>query len=198
MTSSLRIDSYSPGDPGRYLGMDQLEDRLASLGAAPRDGGHVALLVRRRAAGLRDTPRRARLTREEGLPGDAWGRALKPHPEAQLTAVQLDVAEMIANGQPLTLFGDQLFLHLDLSQENLPTGSRLVVGEAVLEVTPQPHNGCQKFRSRFGTDALRFVSRADLRHRNFRGIYLRVITDGDVGLGDLVSVLRRGLNAAPE
>jgi MOSC domain-containing protein YiiM len=102
-----------------------------------------------------------------------------------------DVARLIANGQPLELFGDQLFVELDLSRENLPTGTRVRIGTATVEVSPKPHNGCQKFRSRFGTDALRFVARADLRHRNFRGIYVRVVEDGDVRVNDPVEVIDR-------
>jgi MOSC domain-containing protein YiiM len=128
---------------------------------------------------------------ESGMPGDSWGRQRKPSLEAQLTAMQFDVADLIANGQPLTLFGDQLFLDLDLSNANLPVGSVLRAGTATLEVTPMPHNGCRRFRARFGEGALRFVSKPDLRHLNLRGIYLKVIEAGDVGVDDEVRVLRR-------
>jgi MOSC domain-containing protein YiiM len=105
--------------------------------------------------------------------------------------MELAVAELIANGQPLTLFGDNLFLTLDLSTPNLPPGTRLRIGGAVLEVTPKEHNGCHKFRGRFGTDALRFVSTRPLRHRNLRGIYMRVLDEGEIGPGDGVEVLAR-------
>ena len=187
-----RIDSHTSGDPLRHWGMEQLEAGLAALPQAPRDQGRVALLVSRGEGGLRATPGAARLTEDQGLVGDNWSSESDGDAETQLTAVEVRLAEIIANGQSLALFGDQLFLDLDLSQENLPTGSQLRVGQAVLEVSPQPHNGCQKFRSRFGTAALRFVQRPDLRHRNFRGIYLRVITEGLVAVDDPVTVLRRG------
>ena len=98
---------------------------------------------------------------------------------------------LIANGQPLTLFGDNLLLELDLSSENVPTGSRLRMGSATLEVTPFPHNGCEKFRDRFGPDALRFVSQKSERARNLRGIYLRVTEEGRTTIGDKVEVLSR-------
>jgi MOSC domain-containing protein YiiM len=107
--------------------------------------------------------------------------------------MQKDVAELIANGQPVTLFGDNLFVELDLSASNLPPGSRMRVGQAILEVTPKPHNGCYKFEARFGPDALRLVSQLELRHRNLRGIHLRVVQDGAVHTGDLVEVLSRAL-----
>jgi MOSC domain-containing protein YiiM len=105
--------------------------------------------------------------------------------------MQFDVAELIANGQPLPLFGDNLFLDLDLSTENLPAGSRVRVGGAILQVTPVPHNGCRKFRGRFGDNALQFVSKKELRHRNLRGIYMRVLEGGEVGPGDPVEVISR-------
>ena len=106
----------------------------------------------------------------------------------QIAVMQADVAELVANGQPLTLFGDSLFLALDLSTPNLPAGSRVRVGGAVLEVTPVPHNGCRKFQGRFGQDALRLVSMKELRHRNLRGIYMRVVEPGEAGPGDAVEV----------
>lgn len=109
----------------------------------------------------------------------------------QLAVMQLDVAELIANGQPLALYGDNLFLDLDLSTRNLPLGSRVRAGDVVLEVTPAPHNGCRKFRARFGDEALRFVSSPSLRSRNLRGIYLRVVAAGEVACGDAVEVLSR-------
>jgi MOSC domain-containing protein YiiM len=139
---------------------------------------------------------RAEVSPASGVPGDAWERRPDPDPQAQLTVMQLDVATLIANGQPLELFGDNLIVDLDLSGHALPTGSRLRIGGATLEVTPLPHNGCRKFRARFGADALRFVARADTRHRNLRGVYMRVVQAGEVSAGDLVTVLRRGGDAA--
>ena len=106
--------------------------------------------------------------------------------------MEYEIARMIANGQPLELFGDQLFIDLDLSARNLPIGSRLRIGEALLEVTPKPHNGCKKFRSRFGEDALYFVSDPERRYRNFRGVYMCVIERGVVRVDDEVVVLSRG------
>ncbi|MDP1571520.1 MAG: hypothetical protein Q8L86_16120 [Vicinamibacterales bacterium] len=190
-TETVRLDSQSVGDPARYLTLDELQRGLESLPAAPRDHGRVVALVRRDAEGVRHVEPRVHLTPEAGLPGDAWGRKRTPNPESQLAVIQMDVATLIANGQPLPLFGDNLFLDLDLSTANLPAGSRVRAGQALLEVTPQPHNGCRKLSARFGPDALTFVSMRERRHLNLRGIYMRVIEAGAVCAGDPVEVLLR-------
>jgi MOSC domain-containing protein YiiM len=105
--------------------------------------------------------------------------------------MQVDVVRLIVNGQSFILFGDNLFLELDFFVQNFFVGSWVRVGGAILEVTPMPHNGCRKFLSRFGQDALRFVSERELRHRNLRGIYMRVVESGDVRTGDRVEVITR-------
>lgn len=180
-----------PGDPARHRPLADLEAALRALAPAPRGAGRLALLVRRRADGVRETPERALLTPQDGLPGDDWSRRPPRDPAAQLTVLRRDVAELIAHGQPLTLFGDNLLVELDLSAANLPVGSRLRVGEALVEVTPKPHNGCRKFRARFGEDALRFVQAPPTRDQNLRGIYWRVVEAGEAGVGDRIEVLSR-------
>jgi MOSC domain-containing protein YiiM len=187
------VDSASVGDSARFRPLDVLETQLAALPPAPRDAGRVRLIVKRGPGGHREVLARTSMTPESGVPGDAWGRGRHPAPEAQLTVMQIDVAELIANGQPLTLFGDNLFLELDLSAANLPPGSRLRAGTVTLEVTPEPHDGCRKFRARFGDAALQFVSKRDLRHLNLRGIYMRVVEGGAIAVDDPIQVLSRPL-----
>src|SRR5262249_150330 len=152
--SELRKEAYGPeGDAARHRALIDLQSGLRALPTAPTDSGKLALIVRRRPDGARETPSSVRLTPEEGVPGDGWSRRPPRDPEAQLAVMRRDVAEMLANGQPLTLFGDNLFVDLDISAANLPTGTRLRVGEAIVEVTPKPHNGCEKFHGRVGADA---------------------------------------------
>jgi hypothetical protein len=180
------------GDPTRHLSAEHLEKARRTLPAASRDEGRVSLLVRRLEDGRRDAPARVRLGSDEGMPGDDWHVRPPRDPEAQLAVMQTAIARLIANGQPLTMFGDNLFVDLDLSAANLPTGTRLAVGEAIVEVTPKPHNGCSKFDARFGNDALRFVQAPATRSENRRGIYWKVVTPGEVAIGDPVRVLHRG------
>ncbi len=171
-----------------HLAMSELEARLASLDL-PCDRGRVVAMMARPSSWRRQELKSAELSVEGGMPGDRWSES--PLPQMQLATMSLGVAEVIANGQPLALFGDNLFLDLDLSVENLPAGSRLRVGAATLEVTPEPHDGCHQFRDRFGADALRLVARRETRDRNLRGIYLRVVESGAVRVGDAVEVLSR-------
>ncbi len=178
-------------DASCHLLLAALESRLRALPALPKDSGRLALIVRRPADGKRETPERLRLLSEEGVPGDSWGRDPERMLDAQIAVMQFDVAELIANSQPLTLFGDSLFVELDLSATNLPIGSRLRVGEAVVEVTPMPHDGCSKFKKRFGADAIFFVNAKLTRHLNLRGIYWKVIEAGEIRVGSPIEVLAR-------
>ncbi len=186
-----RIDD-ARGDSTRHRSFEELAAGLRLLPAAPKDSGRLAFIVRRPAKDVREVLLRAKLSPEAGLPGDNWGRKTSPDPTAQLTVMRHEVAELIANGQSLALFGDNLFVDLDISAANLPIGSRLCVGEAVVEVTPMPHDGCHKFNARFGNDALRFVNSPATRERNLRGIYWRVIETGEVQVGSSIQVLSRG------
>ncbi len=187
----MTVTSDSIGDPDRFLAFDNLRRMLEALPGAPTNTGRVVLIVRRRELGRREAPVRLQLTPEAGVPGDAWIDRGQPDPAGQIAVMQADVAALIANGQPLELFGDNLFLQLDLSVENIPPGSRVRVGGATMEVTPKAHNGCRKFRARFGLDALRFAADPQLRHRNLRGIYMRVLEPGEVSVGDPVEVIAR-------
>ena len=185
------LDSASIGDHAAFLPFATLGAGLDALPPAPRDLGRVRLLVAREDEGRRVAHPRVLLTIAGGMPGDAWARRSPEKPDAQLAVMQHDVATLIANGQPLALFGDNLFLDLDLSLANLPIGSHIRAGAVLLEVTPKAHNGCHKFRGRFGVDALRFVSEPGRRHRNLRGIYLRVVDEGEIAVGDSVQVVSR-------
>jgi len=179
------------GNPSRHRPLADLEAALRALPELPTNSGRLALIVRRRVDGSREAPERLRLTPDEGVPGDAWERNPERMVDAQIAVMRRDVAELLANGQPLTLFGDSLFVDFDISLGNLPIGSRLRVGEAVVEVTPMPHNGCVKFKGRFGADALAFVNAKPTRHLNLRGIYWKVVEAGEVCVGAPIEVISR-------
>lgn len=191
----MRVKTYKPnepkGDPARHLSRSALDAGHAALARCDRERGRVSLIVRRLDDGTREALGLVRLSVDDGVPGDDWARRPPRDPEAQLAVMRTPVAQLIANGQPLTTFGDNLFVELDLGAENLPTGTRLAVGRAEVVVTAKPHDGCIKFDARFGNDALRFVQDPATRHENRRGIYWRVVVEGDVAQGDVVRVLQR-------
>ena len=134
------------GDPTRHVSLSDLEGKLLEIGPAPKERGQAVALFARPGTNQRTTLDRAMLTKAAGMPGDRWSQKDSPKPEQQLATMQAHVAEIIANGQPIGLFGDNLFLDLHVSPATLTSGSRLRVGEATLEGTPEPHDGCHPFR----------------------------------------------------
>lgn len=190
--SEPQTQPSGPKDEGsRHLTAAALEAGLRALPKLDRDAGRLVLIVSRREDGSRETPKRVLLTPEGGVPGDAWSRGRPAKLDAQLAVMRRDVAELIANGQPLTTFGDNLFVDFDISAANLPFGTRLRVGEAMVEMTPMPHDGCAKFKQRFGADALRFVNAPPTRDQNLRGIYWKVVEPGEAAVGSAIQVMSR-------
>lgn len=165
------------------LSVDELERRWGAAEPAPQGSGTVRLICVRVEESVHETPERAEVTVEDGLVGDRWA-AGKRHPDAQITLMNVRVAELI--GGPLHLSGDNFQVDLDLSEAALPVGTKLRLGEALLEVSPAPHTGCKKFRERFGLDALTWVN--GHRDRRLRGLNCRVVEPGAVAVGDAVVV----------
>ena len=179
------------GDSRRHLDRQTLEAGIGAL-HAPQDEGTVELLVARGPSGERQLASEVLLTTKGGMPGDRWASQDKYGADYQLATARADYARLIANGQPLELHGDNLYLQLDLSSQNLPVHSLVRAGEALLQVTPVAHNGCKKWVQRFGLCPMQLNLDAAYRHLHLRGIYLRVLNDGRVRVGDPVRIIRRG------
>src|SRR4051812_30262072 len=121
----MKSDAESPGSAGDHLPYAVLAERIERLPPAPLDEGRVVLVVARPDVGARQTPARCRLTPEGGVAEDRWVKRVPVVPAAQIAVMRADVASIIANGQALSTFGDNLLVELDLSPANLPEGTRL-------------------------------------------------------------------------
>jgi len=178
----------------RHLTADQLQAGFEMLTPSPRDGGALELIVRRPRVGEREVVPHGELDPVEGLVGDSWSARANPRtpnglpdPDCQLNIMNARVIALVAGDKPhWPLAGDQLFVDLDLSVDNLPPGTRLTIGRAIVEVTPPPHTGCAKFMQRFGVEATKFVNSEMGRRLQLRGINARVIERGVIRVGDAV------------
>ena len=179
---------------GSHRRLAELAPGLAHIERSPKDHGVLRLIVRRPRVGAREVVAEAQLDLETGLVGDTWstrrGRRGKgpPNPDTQLNIMNARAIALVAGPEDRwPLAGDQLYLDLDLSDENLPPGTRLAIGTAVIEVTAEPHTGCRKFSDRFGVDATTFVNSKDGRRLHLRGINARVVRPGTIRVGDMAS-----------
>lgn len=182
----------------QHRSVAELEAGLDEVRASPSDGGTLELIVARPALGERAVLATGELSLTEGLVGDTWNQRGSsrtpdggPHPDMQLNLINARLSALIADGtvEHRVLVGDQLHIDLDLSEANLPPGTRLAVGGAVIEVTDQPHNGCAKFAERFGAEALRFVNVGAGKQLRLRGINAKVVQPGPIAAGDVVRKL---------
>jgi MOSC domain-containing protein YiiM len=173
----------------RHLTVEELEAGLTQIRDAPADRGRVELVVRRPTEGERETLAEGELDLAAGLVGDRWsaGRShgRPPNADTQLTLMSARAAGLVAGApERWGLAGDQLYVDLDISEANLPTGTRLAVGSAVVEITAVPHTGCKKFVQRFGRAAMLFVNSPEGRALRLRGANARVVAAGLVRPGD--------------
>jgi len=176
------------------LTMAALEAGLDTIRQSPNDAGVLALIVRRPQMGAREVLAEGELALGEGLVGDNWSTRGSSrtadgsaHPNMQLTIMNARVIALVAQEKERwPLAGDQLFIDLDLSPDNVPPGTRLSLGSAAIEVTDQPHTGCHKFVSRFGQDALNFINSPVGKQLQLRGINAKVMQPGVIRVGDVV------------
>jgi MOSC domain-containing protein YiiM len=178
----------------------ELDAGLEEIRRSPADAGPRELIVRRPAVGEREEVAVATIDEVDGLVGDTWKERGSrrtadgsSHPGMQVTLMNVRVAALVARtAQRRSLAGDQLFVDLDVSHENLPAGTRLAIGSVILEVSDEAHLGCAKFRKQFGMDAVRFVNSPVGKQLRLRGVNTGVVVGGEVRVGDMARKLAPG------
>ncbi len=177
-----------------HLSGEELDAGVEEIRRSPADGGALLMIVRRPAVDRREVLVEGVLDVADGLVGDTWkdrGSASTPdgsaNLEAQVTIINSRALDLMAQSEDRwPLSGDQLVIDIDMCQENLPAGTRLSIGSAVIEISEKPHTGCVKFADRFGKDALRFVSTPTAMQMRLRGVNTRVVKSGTIRAGDVV------------
>ena len=177
----------------KHLTTNELEAGLDAIYQSPKDNGLLEMIVCRPKVEEREVLAEGRMNVTEGLEGDNWkarGSANTPdksaHPEMQINIMNSRVIQLLAQEKDRwQLAGDQLFIDMDLSAENMPAGTKLFIGEAILEVTPVPHSGCKKFTARFGLEAMKFVNSPLGKELHLRGINAKVVQAGIIRTGDV-------------
>ncbi|MEM8884270.1 MAG: MOSC domain-containing protein [Planctomycetota bacterium] len=171
-----------------------LDAGLDHVRASPSESGTLELIVRRPAEDARETLEEGRLDLDTGLVGDNWAtRGSRrtedgsSHPDMQLNVMNARAAELIAGSKERWgLAGDQLYIDFNLSEDNVPPGTQLAIGDAIIEVTDQPHTGCKKFVERFGMPAMEWISNPVGKALHLRGVNARVVQPGAIRSGDSV------------
>lgn len=178
----------------QHLTIEEIEAGLPTVRQSPEDHGILKAIVIRPAVNARTPLQQADLSPEGGVHGDAWARGCwkilpdgRPHPDVQVTLTNARFMNLIAQDESRwPLAGDNLYVDLDLSDENLRPGQRLALGTTILEVTVVAHNGCKKYAQRYGKDAVRFVNTPVGKSLHLRGIYAKIIQAGIVAVGDAI------------
>jgi hypothetical protein len=180
-----------------HLTAEEIEEKIADVLASPKDNGTLEMIVRRPAENKREVVESGFLSVENGLVGDNWltrGSSRTDnglgHPEMQLNLMNWRFVNLIAGSRErVQLAGDQLFVDFDLSPDNIPPGTHISIGDAVVEITAVPHLGCKKFVERFGMDAMKYANSDFGRRYNLRGVNAKVIQAGDITINDTVRIL---------
>ena len=178
----------------KHLSMTELEAGMDYIRQSPKDNGILKMIVRRPVEDEREVIERGELDLSEGLVGDNWKPRGSKHsedgsanPEAQITVMNARTIELLAQEEERwPLAGDQLYIDMELSDDNVPPGTRLAIGSAIIEVSAVPHTGCKKFSARFGVEAMKFVNSPEGKRLHLRGINTKIVQPGVLRVGDIV------------
>ena len=177
-----------------HLSIKELEAGMDHIRQSPKENGVLKMIVRRPAVDEREAISEGELNTTEGLEGDTWKTRGSSHTtdgsanvNSQITVMNARTIALLAQDEERwSLAGDQLYIDMDLSDENIPPGTSLAIGTAIIEVSAQPHSGCKKFSARFGVEAMKFVNSPEGKRLHLRGINTRVVQPGTIRVGDVI------------
>lgn len=177
----------------------ELDDGRSRLPPSPRDRGRVEQVCVRPALDERFFPEELHLCPRRGAIGDRWEHRTwmylpdgRPDPRVQLAIAHAPtIAWVHALSGNAHHPGDTLLVDLDLHANNLPAGSRLRVGTAVIEISDVENDGCAKFAARHGSEIRAWMAAPENRTRRLRGVFARVLQEGVVRAGDFAIVVER-------
>src|SRR4029077_18238528 len=181
----------------QHLTTQQIEAGMPAVLDSPKERGTLRMIVRRPSVNQREAIEAGELDPDVGLVGDTWHQRSStrtadgsPHPDMQLNVINARLIGLLAGDEARwPLAGDQLYVDLDFSVSNLPPGTRVAIGSAIIEITAQPHTGCKKFVERFGLDAMEYVNSPPGKRHRLRGLNARVVQPGTIRVGDAVHKL---------
>jgi len=177
--------------------ISELELGIDEIKSSPKDSGVLEMIVRRPETETREIINSVEINLENGLAGDNWKARGSTHtsdhsadPETQITLMNTRVIQLLSGDKENWGWaGDQLFVDMDLSMDNLPPHSQIQIGSVILEISAKPHTGCKKFSGRYGIEALEFISTPLGKSLRMRGVNAKVIQSGDIQVGDVIKKL---------
>jgi hypothetical protein len=181
-----------------FASADDLRAGMPHVLAAPKSDAPITMLCFRSDFGMREFPEHLTMTRAGGIPGERWLNHpwLKlpdgsPDPRIQVSILPLRVLDLVWRDRVGTVHpGDTIVADLDMTQANLPAGTLLQAGTAVLRVSDEPNDGCVKWKARYGAAAMDWIVAPEHAGLRLRGVLCSIEQDGVVAGADRIKVLR--------
>ncbi len=175
-----------------HVSRQECENALEHIATAPLNGAVMDQLCFRSDYGKRAFPETLELTVEQGIIGERWKHSPwlklpdgRPDPRIQVSILSQRVMDLCWCDRENTLHpGDPIVVDMNLSMENLPVGTRLSAGTAVIEVSDKFNTACVKWRDKYGEDSLRWINAPENRPLRLRGALCRIVQDGVIRAGD--------------
>lgn len=172
--------------------MAELMAALPDVLAAPKDDAPILQLCFRPGYNQRRFPEALELTRARGIPGERfetapWARLPDGtgDPRIQVSILPRRVLDLVwrdRDGTPHP--GDTVIADLDTTEANLPVGTLLQAGTALLRVSDLFNDGCVKWKVRYGRDAKDWIVQPGHEPLRLRGVLCAVERDGVMRVGD--------------